>query len=498
MEAKIERPKKIEGLLVQQTEGALLLTHPTSGATLLTNRVGARILDLADGTRTVPMIVDALSTQYPAIEREKISRQVDAFVTDGVGKGIVQWAEVQARGARLPVLAEPQLAAPSPAPVNQEAEQHRKFHPDVYWYLTFRCNLACKHCSVQSSPWVDNSGDLDTAGCLRVIDQMQEMQIDTALLSGGEVLIRPDALQILRALGDKGISIGLETNGLRFDRAFVELARELQERNLLIMTISVDGGTQETHEFLRGAHSFGRTVRGLRFLAENGIHFDVQCVLNNQNFETIPQLYDLASELHPYWGSVILSSLNAAGRGSELIQRIGLHYENIPRIFDLIHENKGRFPGVSLIKLPPAMVPPKYLLSIYKGIDVGCSTSCKFPLLGILPNGDITVCALGREETDLFFGNVREVHLKDAWQKARMDLLRTRYVTGEHLKGICADCVWKKTCKGSCRAWAYVEGEDFESAYPVCQDAADKGLFPDEYRISKRGERSWAPVPQGI
>jgi radical SAM protein with 4Fe4S-binding SPASM domain len=109
-------------------------------------------------------------------------------------------------------------------------------------------------------------------------------------------------------------------------------------------------------------------------------------------------------------------------------------------------------------------------------------------LLGILPGGDITVCALGREETDLHFGNVREVRLKDAWEKARMDLLRERYVSGDNLQGICGDCVWKRTCKGSCRAWAYVEGEDFESPYPVCQEAADKGYFPDEYRISKQGQ----------
>jgi radical SAM protein with 4Fe4S-binding SPASM domain len=106
----------------------------------------------------------------------------------------------------------------------------------------------------------------------------------------------------------------------------------------------------------------------------------------------------------------------------------------------------------------------------------------------VLPNGDITVCALSRSQDHLYFGNVRQTRLKDAWEQARMDLLRERYVSVEELQGICGDCVWKQTCKGSCRARAYEEGEDFFAPYPVCQDAADRGVFPDVYRISKRGQ----------
>lgn len=103
-------------------------------------------------------------------------------------------------------------------------EEERKFRPDIYWYLSFRCNLACAHCSVQSSPSVDTSDDLSTAECLRVVEQMAELNVHTALLSGGEVPIRPDAVTIMRALAGHRIRVGLETNGLRFDSPFIELA----------------------------------------------------------------------------------------------------------------------------------------------------------------------------------------------------------------------------------------------------------------------------------
>jgi len=496
------KPKTIDGLTSTRNGNNLVLTNPRDGQILVTNHVGGAIIGLADGTRDLDRIVETLALEYPSVEREKLARQVRLFVDDAVRRGLIA-LQSEDNGAEssngevrksLPVVFSQDLPKEG-AGGNGAAEEERKFRPDIYWYLTFRCNLACAHCSVQSSPWVDNSDDLTTEDCLRVIDQMAEMHVSTALLSGGEVLIRPDALTILEALGERDIYIGLETNGLRFDRAFVELALDLQRRNLLGMTISLDGGTKETHETLRGPRSFDRTVRGLRLLKDNGVKFDVQCVLNTNNYTTIPNLYDLAIELSPECEALIWSVLNSAGRGADIMQDLGLDYDKFPEIFDLIHEHKPRYEGINLIKLPPAMVPPKYLMTVYKGKDVGCSTSCKFPLLGVLPNGDITICALSRKEPDMLLGNIRDNTLGEVWQAARLDLLRKRYVSSDHLEGICADCVWKSTCKGSCRAWALKEGDDFYSPYPVCRQAAEMGHFPDEYRISKQGQTLGSAPP---
>lgn len=365
-------------------------------------------------------------------------------------------------------------------------ETENRFRPDVYWYLTFRCNLACAHCSVQSSPWVDNSGDLTTEECLQTVEKMAELNARAVYMSGGEVLIRPDALTIMRALGEKGILIGLETNGLRFDKAFVEVARDLQEKNLLVMTISLDGGTRETHERLRGPRSFERTVRGLRFLNDNGIRFNVQCVLNGTNIETIPDLYELANELWPFCRMVQFASLNPVGRGTGLVHEIGLRPQHINSIFKLIDREQDGFPGFTLVKVPPAMVPPRYLPLVFKQPKMRNTMSCQFPLLGVLPNGDVTICAVSRNDEDLYFGNVRDpdLSLKEIWQRARMTMVRSRYLASQDLQGICSDCLWKYSCKGGCRAWAYEEGGSFDAPFPVCKTLDEAGAFPKVYRLS--------------
>lgn len=366
-------------------------------------------------------------------------------------------------------------------------EEQRLFRPTIYWYLSFRCNLACAHCSVQSSPWVDTSQDLKTDECMRIIDQMKELNVRTALLTGGEFLIRPDALQILRALFERGIDVGLESNGIHFPPGFLALAKEMQAKNMFSMTVSLDGGTRETHERLRGPRSYDRTVSSLRSLKANGLQFNVQCVLNNENFHTIPDLYSLVKELSPNCTSVQWAMLNPVGRGFGLVKDLGLKPENLNTIFESIRAEEAAFSGSTIIKVPPAVVPPKYLpMILSKKNRVRAYTTCEFPLLGVLPNGDVTICALSRENQDLHFGNVREegFRLKGVWEKTRMDMLRSRYVVADDLEGICSDCVWKYQCKGSCRAWAYEEGGSFDSPFPLCKAIDDAGAFPGVYKMS--------------
>lgn len=370
----------------------------------------------------------------------------------------------------------------------QVIEDQRRFRPHIYWYLSFRCNLACKHCSVFSSPWVDTSEDLSTAECMQVIEQMKELNVGFAILTGGEVLLRPDALEIIKGLTDAGIPVGLETNGLRFDSAFVELARDLQSRNMLQITVSLDGGTAETHETLRGPHSFRRTVAGLRMIALNGVNFQVQCVLNKANLETIPQLYELGAELHPQMSMMQFAFLNPVGRGIELSQDLGLTAADIRRCFELVGEHNHIYKGRTLVKGPPAMVPPQYLSLVFETDGVRKSVSCQFPLLGVLPNGEVTVCAVSRDNEELFFGNVRDISLKNVWQRTRMDMLRSRYIGAEHLEGICGDCVWKYKCKGGCRAWAHQDGESFDAPLPICKKMDEEGNFPKVYRISHQND----------
>ena len=368
------------------------------------------------------------------------------------------------------------------------AAEAPRFRPLVYWYLSFRCNLACQHCSVKSSPWVDTSTDLQTDDALRVIDQLAELDVSSVVLTGGEMLARRDALPIIEQLGNRGIPTFLESNGVLITEKFARLAKSLQDRRLLEVGISLDGGTAETHNEMRGAGTFAATVRGMRLLHAHGVRFVVQMILNRHNYSTIPALFALGRELWPMVSTLSFGLLNPIGRGTELTKTLGLRAADVNAICGILKREQPSFEGFTVFKGPPAVVPPQHLDLIIRRRRMISHMSCAFPLLGVLPDGSVTICALSRDNPSLYFGNVRTHSLKRIWADTRMTMLRSRYVAAESLQGICADCVWKYSCKGSCRAWAYEDGADFDAPFPICTQMQAAGEFPRAYRISAREE----------
>ena len=378
----------------------------------------------------------------------------------------------------------------------EAAETQREFRPDVYWYLSFRCNLACEHCSVFSSPYVDTSNDLGTEDAMSVIEQMVELNVRTAIMSGGEVLFRPDALEILKATVDADLRVGLETNGLLITDEFLDFAVAAQERRKLGIAVSLDGGTPETHDAVRGPNTFKVIVENLYRMKERGVRFDLQCILHRGNYAAIPDLFELGRKLQPALNAIQLGFLNPVGRGTDYIERVGLKGGDMDRIMRLVRKSQEGFDGKVVIKAPPAAIPPQFVGMVYNSsTTVGCMT-CQFPLLGILPDGDVTICALSRDNEELCFGNIRERRLKEIWTETRMSMLRSRYVAAENLEGICGDCIWQRSCKGGCRAWAYEAGDSFDAPLPLCSMLVEEGMFPKAYRISEQ-RRAAGKAPDG-
>src|SRR5437879_12057099 len=63
----------------------------------------------------------------------------------------------------------------------------------VSWNLTRRCNLECAHCYMSAHAGVDTRGELTTAECRRVMDEIATVNPNVFLiLTGGEPLLRRD------------------------------------------------------------------------------------------------------------------------------------------------------------------------------------------------------------------------------------------------------------------------------------------------------------------
>jgi MoaA/NifB/PqqE/SkfB family radical SAM enzyme len=131
--------------------------------------------------------------------------------------------------------------------------------------LTNRCNLACKHCYVESGP--KGHEGLERHRVLRLIDEMSEQYGQMYFsLSGGEALVRTDDCLAVLEKAVEQHHVQLVSNGTLISP---EIAAQLARLKIAIK-ISLDGAGPETHDWMRGQGSFADTMRGIENLLQAG------------------------------------------------------------------------------------------------------------------------------------------------------------------------------------------------------------------------------------
>lgn len=101
--------------------------------------------------------------------------------------------------------------------------------------VTRRCNLACGYCNEYDK----TSKPVAKETLFRVIDKLHDLGTITLELTGGEPLLHPDIVEVLRYARDRGIPRRrMISNGFLLTREMIE---KLNEVGLYQLSISVDG-----------------------------------------------------------------------------------------------------------------------------------------------------------------------------------------------------------------------------------------------------------------
>ena len=125
------------------------------------------------------------------------------------------------------------------------------------WETTLRCDQACRHCGSRAG--VERPNELTTEECLDLVRQLAELGVMEVTLIGGEAYLRPDLLDIVRAIRARGMHCTMTTGGRGVDR---ELARALASAGLGSASISIDGA-EPTHDRLRSIGSYRDAVAAM-------------------------------------------------------------------------------------------------------------------------------------------------------------------------------------------------------------------------------------------
>lgn len=164
-------------------------------------------------------------------------------------------------------------------------------------FLTENCNLRCISCNC----WRENTkGELTTGEWQDVLTQLARLNIHKVNFTGGEPLIRPDAISLMRFATERGIKhLHLNTNGIRLNPRTTD---EILDAGVRSFNISVDGPDSATHDRIRGRlGSFDLTTQHLEHLVERrselGLKVRMNFTVMRDNVHLLPDMARMAQRL---------------------------------------------------------------------------------------------------------------------------------------------------------------------------------------------------------
>lgn len=338
----------------------------------------------------------------------------------------------------------------------------------LQWHVTALCGNRCRHCYMYDSPTYRSECQnmLSFEACIEIIDDFVAMlnawQVSGRInFTGGDPLMRPDVFDLVKYARDQGVEVGILGNPELLDK---ETVTKLKAVGLASYQLSIDG-MESTHDHLRSAGSFRRTVSALALLRDACIHNVVMFTLSRLNSsELIPvirmvnelkvDVFDFARVVPVGAGEQLKAELICPEDYHSLLLEVlelyrqlkeaksHTHYGRKDHLWKLIYHELGMFGLFPIDKE-----------TIFDGCSVGVS------LLTILADGAVMAC----RRLPVIIGKVPDQSLREIFIESDvlMDMRQEQHIQK------CGICSLRQFCRG-CRAVAYGATGSYMAPDPQC------------------------------
>jgi radical SAM protein len=328
----------------------------------------------------------------------------------------------------------------------------------VFWEITRACALACSHCRAEAQPR-RHPDELDSTASAQLIRQLAAWKPPMLILTGGDPLMRRDALDLVRQATDAGLHVGLSPSATA--RLLQADFAEIKAAGVQRLSLSLDGATRKTHDAFRGvAGTYDRTIEAVKRAHAAGLSLQINTTLTRGNLDQFESFKNLMFQLKPaMWSVFLLVPTGRAGLADMPDPA------DVERVFEEMADLVGKAPFA--IKTTEGHHFRRVLIQ-RKGSAAKSRPGMRSPL-GIRDGrGVMFISHTGMVSPSGFLpmdcGNVRTTHPAEIYRNHPLFVsLRDHDALG----GKCGVCEFRSVCGGS-RARAFgVHGDPF-AADPAC------------------------------
>lgn len=246
----------------------------------------------------------------------------------------------------------------------------------VTFILTHRCNFRCDYCEIPDAA----AEEMSTAEFRQAIDELTAVGLARASFSGGEALLRPDALEIIAHARSRGLTTSLNSNAWLAEKHIDALAD-----NLDMLVVSLDG-PEPVHDLVRKRRgSYTRVLRVLDAARQRGLTTATITVLSKANLHVVEEVLALAKK-HGFWAYFQPAYEDCFQHASGLDPALG------PKIYSDIAARLRRARALDL----PVGASPGFVERLERGPHFGNCENCNAGRYfgTVMPDGVVVPCHL--------------------------------------------------------------------------------------------------------
>ena len=328
----------------------------------------------------------------------------------------------------------------------------------VSWNVTNACNMYCAHCYRDAGCKAED--ELSTVDAKKLLTEIKRAGFQIMIFSGGEPLMRPDILELVKFADSLGLFPVFGTNGTLITP---QMAKDLKAAGARAMGISLDALDAEKHDKFRSfPGGWQGAVDGMKNCKAAGLPFQIHTTVMDWNAPELEDMIDFAVEIgaraHHFFFLV------PTGRAAT-IEEESLRAEQYEDVLTRIMKKQQTVP----IELKPTCAPQFLRIAAELGMKSrfhrGCLAGLSYCIIS--PKGKVQPCAYLKE----YLGDVRETPFDEIWKNNPvLQKLRTMKYDGG-----CGVCKYQRVC-GGCRARAAIyHNGDYMAEEPWCLYPGRKG-----------------------
>jgi MoaA/NifB/PqqE/SkfB family radical SAM enzyme len=266
------------------------------------------------------------------------------------------------------------------------------------------CNHRCTFCAYDYIGYPNRK--LETNSFLKFVDEISKNGLKSMLYAGeGEPLMHPEIGNFITYTKQKGIDVGLFTNGELLDR---RLNDEIF-KSLTFIRFSVNAGDNQTYKEIHKKDVFDKIIQNIKYSVklkkdnELNTTLGIQFVLLPENIQTVESIVKIASEI----GVDYISIKPFVQQNSEQFYQMKRQFkiEELEELFERLQKyNHDTFNVVARVNA----------FKNYGNRDYDNCLGCNFTTV-LNSAGDLASCLPYWDDENFVYGNINNQSFKEIW-----------------------------------------------------------------------------------